>query len=358
LAIADDPLPSWLVMRSAAALFAFLSLVPAATACSSGPAVARVVNGHDIDGRFIAPEAYAAYLEGALFEEQGNAKAAEAAYVRALGEDSGAGEIWAHLGRVRCSTDQRASDGNFAKARSLGPNVGEVWLSDARCGLERGDAARARRSAERAAALDPRNVEASLLVVEALVRSGDRAAADRWLHAARLLYPEAAGLPDSLEAVSASSRRNPAQADPPTRPRPWARRDAVEAVDGALRIGDADAARSAAVRAHLGTGWLALRAVELGQVNLAKETAEMTLAAEPGNVEARVAALAAADLSHDESAFRKWTSPLPADADTTSALAARVMAALLERRVGAGPGRAFTEGWATLHPSAGGAPAK
>ena len=333
---------------------AFVGLALVSAGCAGGPAVARVVNGHDIDGRFIGPDAYAAYMEGALLEEQGDLRGADAAYQRALDEDGGAGEIWARLGRVRCSSNPRASDAAFQWAKAKGPRIGEVWVADARCGLERGNAARARSSAERAAALDPGNVEASLLVIEALVMTGDRVTAERWLRATRLLYPEAAGLPDSLEAVSASTRRTTAKITPPTSARPWAGRDAIEALDGALRTGDADAVRSAAVHAHVSTGWLALRAVELGQQGLAKESAEMTLAAEPSNVDARVAALAAADLSRDDGALRRWAGKLPDVREPTSALAARVMGALLERRVGAAAGRAFTEAWTLTHP----APAK
>jgi hypothetical protein len=89
--------------------------------------------------------------------------------------------------------------------------------------------------------------------------------------------------------------------------------------------------------------------VELGQSTVAKEAAELTLSAEPGNVDARVAALAVADLEHDEQGFRRWATKLPGDHEAPSALGARVMAALLARRVGADAARAFSEAWASAH---------
>ena len=47
-----------------------------ATGCLKGPPVAREVDGRAIDDRFIPPEAYAAFAEGALFEESGDRPAA------------------------------------------------------------------------------------------------------------------------------------------------------------------------------------------------------------------------------------------------------------------------------------------
>jgi hypothetical protein len=243
----------------------------------------------------------------------------------------------------------------FKRARSKGPEVASVWLADAECALERGEALRARSSAERAASLEPRSVRASLVVIAALVRDGARDSAERWLRAVRLLYPEAATLPSSLDAALAQAALGtPGAAPRQVQSQPPSRASAVEgraaeALDQALRAGDAAAARRAAVSAHVGNGWLALRAIELGQPSFAKEAAELTLSAEPGNIDARIAALAVADLERDEQGLRKWASKLPSDHDAPSALSARIMAALLARRLGEDVARTFSEAWTAAH---------
>jgi tetratricopeptide (TPR) repeat protein len=358
------------VIRGLGGVF-FLSLSLGLPACGGESAVARVVDGHDIDGHFITPDAYAEFLDGALLEDNGDLRGAEAAYRRALDEDGGAAEVWARLGRVRCASNPRGSDEAFRQARFRGPSLGAVWRADAECALDRGDVPRARDAAGRAAAVDPGNAQASLLVVRALVRARELELAERWLRAARLLYPESAGLPASLAAVmnidvaraGSPPAPIPAAVTPPQPGAPAVpaqtaagtnvvpstspghdapeRRDAMAALDAALMAGDAVAARNAAMRAHLDNAWLALRAVELGQPALAKEAAETTLAAEPGNVDARIAALAAADLGRDEAALRRYATKLPDAREPPSAFALRVMTALLARRAGTDAAHAF-----------------
>ena len=342
------------VTRGASLLVAVLAAAGAA-ACGGESAVTRIVDGHAIDGHFIEPDAYAEYLDGVVLEARGDLKGAEAAYERALDAD-GAAEIWARLGKVRCRTARRASDDAFERAKWKGGNIAPVWVADAECALERGEIARAKSSAVRAASLEPKNAQASLLVVRALVSARDDEAAARWLRATRLLYPEAAGLPSSLAEVVGDGV--PSAVSPPAVSRldaSWsgpADESAIAAVDGALAAGDAAQAKAAAVRARLSNAALALRAVELGQIGLSKELSELTLAAEPGNVDARIAALAAADLSHDETALRKWATPLPELRDPPSAAAIRVMTALLYRRIGPGAARAFGEGMGRASSSA------
>lgn len=325
-------------------LFAAALVAAGVASCSPEPAVARVVDGHDIDGHFIEPDAYAEFLDGALLEAQGDLKGAEAAYQRALDED-GAAEIWASLGRVRCRTSPRASDQAFQRAKRKGKDIGPVWLADAECALERGEIARARSSAERAAALDPKNAQASLLVVRALVSARDAEGAARWARAARLFYPEAAGLGTPLVELE---RANGAPSSPTTwRPLSAERRsaNAIAALDRALAGDDAVGARAAALDARLDNAALALRAVELGRPAIARELAELTLAAEPGNVDARIAAIAAADLVHDDREVRRWAARLPDAHETPSTAAIRVMIALLYRRVGADAALAFARGF-------------
>jgi hypothetical protein len=120
---------------------------------------------------------------------------------------------------------------------------------------------------------------------------------------------------------------------------------AVATLDAALLEGDATQARAAAVEAGLGNAAVALRAVELGRPALAKELAELTLAAEPGNVDARIAALAAADLTNDDAELRRYAVRLPDLREPASAAAVRVMIGVLYRRVGVDAARAFGEAW-------------
>jgi hypothetical protein len=47
--------------------------------------------------------------------------------------------------------------------------------------------------------------------------------------------------------------------------------------------------------------------------------------------------------------LRKWASKLPSDHDAPSALSARIMAALLARRLGEDVARTFSEAWSAAH---------
>jgi hypothetical protein len=165
-----------------------------------------------------------------------------------------------------------------------------------------------------------------------------------------LLYSEAAGLPASLADIAVMQSPSAASASvkpPGTHRVPIEQRAqaAIATLDAALVDGDTARARAAAVEAGLGNAAVALRAVELGNPAFAKELAELTLAAEPGNVDARVAALAAADLTNDDAELRRYAARMPDLRDPPSAAAVRVMIAVLYRRVGADAARAFGEAW-------------
>src|SRR5690606_41056062 len=60
--------------------------------CVGGAPVVRVYDGQIVKGRWIPPEAYAAFLRGALAEESGDLRGALAAYERAASEDDGRSE--------------------------------------------------------------------------------------------------------------------------------------------------------------------------------------------------------------------------------------------------------------------------
>src|SRR3954464_11392997 len=78
-----------------------------ALACGSEPRVARVYDGHLVEGRYVSPDAYAAFLRGALAEESGDLKGAVAAYSQALDEDEDDPEIASRIGEARCKLDPK-----------------------------------------------------------------------------------------------------------------------------------------------------------------------------------------------------------------------------------------------------------
>src|SRR5260221_4524657 len=327
-------------MRCRAATAPLLFGLLAATACGGGSAVARIADGHSIDGRWIPPEAYAAYLDGALLEEQGDLSSAAAAYQEALGEDPAAPEIWARLGRVRCASDPAASTKAFLRAQALGPELPDAWLSHAECALERGEIAKALASAQRAVALSPKDVDASLVIASALERAGAKEDAARWLRALSLSHPGASDMPRSPGAAiggDAPERgtRKGVRISRASMDASRAAADASEALDQAILSGDLAAARAASAQAHLGGAGLGLRALELGQIALAREAAALSLSVEPGNTDARAAALAAADLERNEDALLRLSTCLPRDRTPLSTRAARLMDELPPRRGGA-----------------------
>ena len=50
-----------------------------ATGCAGSNSVTRIVGGHRVQGRFVAGEAYSAYLRGVVLETEGQLDAAMAA---------------------------------------------------------------------------------------------------------------------------------------------------------------------------------------------------------------------------------------------------------------------------------------
>ena len=65
-----------------------IALLLLVAACGSEPRVARVYDGKLVEGRFVSPDAYAAFLRGVLAEESGDLKGATAAYAQAIGRAS------------------------------------------------------------------------------------------------------------------------------------------------------------------------------------------------------------------------------------------------------------------------------
>lgn len=280
--------------------------------CRLGPTVVRVEGGQPVPGRWISPSAYESFLEGSLAEAAGHPDAAAAHYQRVLDEDPAASEAWSRLGAVRCVADRGAADDAFARAQSLDPTLASGWLAAAECELARGEAARARTSAEQALRLAPRDPETTRVLAAVLDRLGDLGGARRLRRAYALFAPA------------------------PPEPA------AVADLDAAFVAGDEDAIRRSSLRARLPLSQVALRAVRAGRVHLAEKMARRALSAEPGSADALVALLSARDLlgiSDDGVAIPS----LPADRSLLSPLGRELMGDLLARRVGAAASRLFID---------------
>jgi hypothetical protein len=163
-------LPSRLPLRLPLPAFLFACVVCAPTvtvsACARAPTVERVYDGHVVDGRFIAPEGYAAFLRGASADAGGDLKGSLASYAEAIRIDERAPEIWTRIGDVRCRLDPRdqQADAGFARALALDAAYARAWAAKARCALSRNDVESARAAARRAAQLDPEADTANALL--------------------------------------------------------------------------------------------------------------------------------------------------------------------------------------------------
>src|SRR5690606_32977568 len=152
-----------------------------ASACRFEPGpVTRVVDGVPREGRYVAPDAYAAYARGALHEARGELAAALAHYEAALREDPRSPEILARIGHLHClrarSPGDRAAQAArqaFARATALDPSSTVAWFESARCQRRQGNLDTALAQAHEAALLDPESIAASVLVAEICEQRGD-----------------------------------------------------------------------------------------------------------------------------------------------------------------------------------------
>jgi tetratricopeptide (TPR) repeat protein len=147
------------------------------TACASTSPVERVYGGSSLQGPYIEPGAYAAFLRGAIAEAGGDARAALEAYQAAAELYSESPEIWTRLGAVRCAADRRdpKADEAFARAVTLDPTYGKGWEAKAKCALARGDSPGSLAAAARAVAIDASVDEANAIVARSAGAGRDTA---------------------------------------------------------------------------------------------------------------------------------------------------------------------------------------
>ncbi|HEX3772446.1 MAG TPA: hypothetical protein VHV30_16325 [Polyangiaceae bacterium] len=141
-------------MRRGALLAVALAALPA---CAPAPLVERGYGARVIEGHAIEPEAYAAFLEGAMIEAAGDERGALAAFDRAARLDGLSPEIWTRIGAARCALDPRNpyTGDAFGRALALDATYAGLYAAKARCAAARNDPAAERDAADRAAALDP-----------------------------------------------------------------------------------------------------------------------------------------------------------------------------------------------------------
>jgi hypothetical protein len=126
-------------------------------ACAASPLVERGYGARVVEGHAIEPQAYAAFLEGAVSEAAGDERGALVSFDRAARADGLSPEIWTRIGGARCALDprNRRADDAFDRAAQIDSTYAGLFAAKARCAAARNDPAGERAAADRAAELDP-----------------------------------------------------------------------------------------------------------------------------------------------------------------------------------------------------------
>jgi tetratricopeptide (TPR) repeat protein len=341
-----------------AATLGLAVLVSLAAGCAARSPVTRSVGGRLVRGRFVTDDAYAAYLRGALLEAQGNREAALSAYTEGARHDPDSPELLTKIGALICDRQDATGSAKpgavFDRAAALDPDYEEAWTERARCHLKRGQLTDAEHAARIAVSLDPDRVEVALLLALVLERQERVEEAARWLQGLVVRNPASIAAQEAMAAFAErthdDARRASAEralADLGARMNrktsAFKARASVADVDAAIARGAFDDARRLALAARVSSGALALRAAAVGAAAFAKEQAELVLAADPGDADARVAVAVAADLLRDSDALAHAMTAAPTARAPISPLAGLLMAELLERRVGADAKKAWID---------------
>ena len=337
-------------------------LVLGAAGCTAADhSVTRVVDGREIRGRAIPPQAYAAYARGAYLEAHGRPAEAKVAYQRALRADPRGVLPHVRLGALLCADDERAADRHFSAAAEVDSSYEPLWRARASCHLAHGRLVAAHRAAARAFALDPLRTDTALLLANVLERRGLVDEARRHLDALVIGFPTSSV---AWRALRDFARR---RADPTTEERaelallrlggralagPSERASDVrrtrQDLDGALLRSELRLARGLAREAQVSAGELSVRAAALGCVDLAREQSALVLRADSNDSDAWIAALFVADLERNTETFETAVSALGWEPVAPSPLAVRLMAELLNRRLGPSAAQAWLQAHAPL----------
>ena len=281
--------------------------------CAEGSnSVTRMADGVRYEGRFVNPEAYAAYLLGVEREAAADFPAALSAFLEAHAEDPDSPAIWARIGAVRCFSSEPArgvAAGRAAFERGLKNDQRYYgnYLERARCAERALDLRSALADASNAVTLRPTDEPANLLVARLLSALGRHAEARAWLEALQTFHNGGATFTLALEAARRGQlgQKGGPESDPgpaPARLRP--RSDALAELSS-------------------------------GHTELALKRAQTELEADPSNADAWIASLVACDALHDEQCFESTLGLLGAANSEPSTAALGYLQGLLARRAGA-----------------------
>lgn len=277
--------------------------------CARGSSgVTRMSGGVRYEGRFVNPEAYAAYLLGVEREARGHFDEALQAYLEAHAEDPDSPEIWARIGAVRCFSSEplrgpAAGRAAFERGLKTDPAYFGNYLERARCGERARDFRSALLDATAAVVRSPDDEPANLLVARLLQALGRNAEARTWLEAYRSYHSATIATERALTT---------------------ARGPAAGAVAAAASSG------AAAAAAHSG----AFAELRSGRTERARQQAESELEADPSNADAWIATLVACDALRDDACYEKTITRLRTPSLAPSNTALGYLRELLARRAG------------------------
>jgi hypothetical protein len=262
-----------------------------ATGCTHRVTVDREYDARVVEGRFIEPEAYAAFLRGAIAEASGDSKEALAAYARAERVDPGGPEIVQRIDAVRCAGNPNDATADEARARAIGPDRAIGLRALATWARTHGDV----------------TLWAGTLVMLARIAPLQR---DDIAGSAEVL----AGMGAGGQARAVAGAAADASDEPPssgTHPLAWRL-----AVDDAIASRDARAVWRRATRTHLALDEVAARALLAGEIEMASDIASTVFRADPRDGGARLvlAAVGGRDALADAARLRNHPNPGPVSA--------------------------------------------
>jgi len=309
--------------------------------CVGQTTVARVSNGHLLPGRFIGVDAYAAFLRGALAEQDGDTRGALAAYEAAARSDPDDPEILVRIGRMRCTIDREdaGADQAIHEALQIDTRYEPALLARGYCETLRARPEAAMEAFAQAAIWEPMGLEADVdaahlgatmptkggddelkaRLLALTMLHGDRGEAwealEVWatthgdvelavqamVQVVRLLPGRRVAVGQSVIALASAGRRGAAERvagallDAPGdrvsggegKPPASVPLVARLAVDEAITRGDREKVLARAARAHLPAAVAAGRAWAHGDPKLAQELIYPTVRADPANLAAR-----------------------------------------------------------------------
>ena len=266
----------------------------ACVGCAEGSGgITRMADGVRYEGRFVNPEAYAAYLLGVEREARGEYKNALSAYLEAHAEDPDSPEIWARIGAVECASSRpeqgpKVAEIAFERGLKDDPDYFGNYLERARC-AERARAFNvALRDAIAAVARRPDDESANLMVARLLQALGRSSEARTWLEAMQSYRAPSATAARALEATRRPAAMGASAAATPAPVPPAAAPNAAPPAPGSSR------ARSAA-----------FAELQSGRAERARKQAQLELDADPTNSDAWIAALVACDALRDSQCFER-----------------------------------------------------